>query len=842
MAVITSVQSGPFNAGSTWDSSTVPVDGDQFIVNYGHIVTVSGDSRVTNGYHDSFVRGKLHIQNSGLLRMNGILYVDNTAGYTSYFAEGVNSGGFFRMDPGSTLEMRGTDAEQHRVQVRNQNRLTCEIIGDNPNPQTTLSSDAARDSAVFSVADASNFRIGDWITVYQTDYGLSWVYNQSDEGFWIHDIENNNIYFKQFVSPEATITGSRDNKIIVDDASVFRKGHKLIFGTGANRNIKEVISIGYGSNTIAFDSNITGSVIGEKIYQTCCEKAHKSGDEVLRISAVTTSDSNSGSNTITVNNPNGFAVGDMILIELNDPLYSNTWDRVADFTISSINGNTISFTSGYTSSATTTLPNNVKSGALVVNMNRNTKIIAAEGTNYGNDNGCFFWSEYRTTLDKRIKIKNCVINIGSNTRSNQYGCFGMRYGLSYYSNGGYGYVSEINGLVLYCVNRRTYSNTGLLWEMHQINFRNNISYNAGSYGGFYYYGNNTGWFNNIMMRCNRGIYSGGTYEPAHRLEYNYVTRCSQGYYLTQRNDPMTCLLRHCYATFVTSRPVLGDYQSGISKFNKCYFNWYINPDMYASRRGLHHFDNCYMGNDWDVTGAGLIYNDSVNMSPYGPYLHNRGDALASTNVCTSYNFKYNGLLISNTSAVGKYDPDMKAWRIWPDRDGGNIWMGLYDTIFVPANTKVLIKASVKMPNSSSNTNYPQLFFIRATEYYRGLYSDVINQTAITSSNNNLDKINELTGFSLEAPRFTSASLTDFETKTLEVPALPFNYSVNVGVLCYGGYGSNYRLGWWQKDLEINLENPNPMPLPYSLLNIQTNRLPVGIKSSFDQRKTIWGGG
>ena len=841
MAVVTSVQSGPFNVGSTWDSSTVPADGDQFIVNYGHIVAVTGDSRVTNGYHDSYARGKLHIQNSGLLRMNGNLYVDNSAGYTSYFTEGVNSGGFLRMDPGSTLEMRGTNAEQHRIQIQNHNRLTCEIIGDNPNPLTTLSSNVTRNSTVLALTDASDFRIGDWITVYQTDYGASWANNGSDEGFWIHDIDNNNVYFRQFVSPESTITAVKDNKVVVDDASVFRKGYKLIFGTGTNRNIKEVTAIGYGSNTLTFDSNVTGSVIGEKIYQTSCEKAHLSGDEVLRVSAVTTADSNSGSNTITVNNPNGFSVGDIILIEVNDPGYTGGWDRVADFTISSINGNTISFTSGYTSSATTTLPNNVKEGALVVNINRNTKIIAAEGTNYGNDNGCFFWSVYRSTTDKRLRLKNCLINIGSNTYSNQYGCLGLRYGLSYYSNGGYEYVSEINGIVIYPVNRRSYSNTGLLWEMHQINFRNNISYNANSYGGFYYYGNNTGWFNNIMMRCNRGIYGGGTYEPLHRLEYNYVTRCSDGYYITQRNDPMTCLLRHCYGTFLSSRVVLGDYQSGISKFNKCYFNWYVLSDIYASRRGLHHFDNCYMGNDWDVTGAGLLYNDSINKSPYSVHLHNRGDALSGSTVFTSHNFKYDGLVISNTSALGKYDPDMNAWRIWIDRDGGNRWMGLYDTIFVPANTKVFIKASVKMPDSSSNTNYPQLFFIRSTDYNRGTYSDVINQTAITDYNNNTDQINELTGFSFSAPRFTSASLTDFETQTLEVPAFPFNYSVNVGILGYGGYGGNYRLGWWQKDLEINFENPNPMPLPYSLLNIQTNRLPIGIKSSFDQTKTIWGG-
>ena len=59
MASRTSSQSGNFNSTSTWEwFNAVPVDGDQFTVSAGHIVTVNDDRRTTNGYHDLVINGK----------------------------------------------------------------------------------------------------------------------------------------------------------------------------------------------------------------------------------------------------------------------------------------------------------------------------------------------------------------------------------------------------------------------------------------------------------------------------------------------------------------------------------------------------------------------------------------------------------------------------------------------------------------------------------------------------------------------------------------------------------------------------------------------------------------
>ena len=91
MPTRTSTQSGNFNSSSTWGGNPVPSGTDDFIVDYGHVVTINSDLRTINGatsnFHDSYVRGKLHIANSGMLRMSGILYVDNTANNLSYFSD-----------------------------------------------------------------------------------------------------------------------------------------------------------------------------------------------------------------------------------------------------------------------------------------------------------------------------------------------------------------------------------------------------------------------------------------------------------------------------------------------------------------------------------------------------------------------------------------------------------------------------------------------------------------------------------------------------------------------------------------------------------------------------------
>ena len=142
MATRTSTQSGNFNATSTWGGSAVPVDGDQFVIAAGHIVTVNDDRRTTNGYHNSTINGKLHITGSGLLRMNGQLDITSTGTARHFVENDSTSGAFFRMDNGAILEIKGTNSDNHSLRLNNQKYNWIELEGTNPNQQTTLSAAA----------------------------------------------------------------------------------------------------------------------------------------------------------------------------------------------------------------------------------------------------------------------------------------------------------------------------------------------------------------------------------------------------------------------------------------------------------------------------------------------------------------------------------------------------------------------------------------------------------------------------------------------------------------------------------------------------------------------------
>ena len=59
MAVITSAQSGNFNATTTWVGGVVPIDADSFVIATGHTVTYNVTTPVANGFDDSDIYGIL---------------------------------------------------------------------------------------------------------------------------------------------------------------------------------------------------------------------------------------------------------------------------------------------------------------------------------------------------------------------------------------------------------------------------------------------------------------------------------------------------------------------------------------------------------------------------------------------------------------------------------------------------------------------------------------------------------------------------------------------------------------------------------------------------------------
>ena len=267
MAALSSTQSGNWSSASTWGGTT-PSDGDTFTINRGHKVTVNSDQRPTNGWGDVALYGKLEIVSGGQFRLNGrITLYGNGAG--GYFAEGNStSNSFLHMTAGSSMEIRGSNSDQHGIWMETQQHCQMIMEGTAKNLNTNLSAATDYGAAYLPVDNASNFAAGDWVTVFnrEEDYRVC-----SDEGFWVHDIDetNNVIYIRQFVAPTAVIQKVNGTEVLVDNAKVFRPGYKVVFGTGGGNVDLKYETIVYTtsnySNASTFYAGVAGTTTAGKL-------------------------------------------------------------------------------------------------------------------------------------------------------------------------------------------------------------------------------------------------------------------------------------------------------------------------------------------------------------------------------------------------------------------------------------------------------------------------------------------------------------------------------------------------------------------------------------------------
>ena len=429
MAALTSAQSGPFTGSATWGGST-PADGDTFTISAGHVVTSSTVDMPTNGYGDITIHGCWSLQSGSKFKLNGRATVHG--GEANVFTEGEsNSAGLLEMKSDSHLMLKGTNSEQHRIWVEDETRASIICEGSEKTLNTVISCSSYIDynQDFLPVVSASNFAAGDWISVYSRFQGYK---NCSDESFIVHDTDTtplaNKIYFRQFVSPKATILAFKNPRVmVVDNAKVFRIGYKIIFGTGSDRNVVTIVGIDYIRNDIRISANVSGTIpnlIGETIYQTGNEKPHtngfgrsvntESGSIVRRNATTLTTAIESADSTadIVVGNASDLSVGDEIIIDVNNDTDTN-WDYDTKYTINAIDGNTL------------TLDDQVrythKVGSLVNVLTRDCKI-----TNEDADDRVYLYVQNWQTFaggagTRRVRFRNVQFKgLGGNTNNNFY--------------------------------------------------------------------------------------------------------------------------------------------------------------------------------------------------------------------------------------------------------------------------------------------------------------------------------------------------------------------------------------------------------------------------------------
>jgi hypothetical protein len=808
MAALTSTKSGPFTGSATWGGST-PADGDTFTIAAGHSVTCSTVDMPTNGYGDITVHGCLSFQSGSQFKLNGRATI--YGGESNYFTEGESdSAGKFEMKPDTHLILKGTNSEQHAVWCETQTRAQVICDGDEATLNTVISCSNYIDynQDYLPVVSASNFAAGDWISVYSRGQGYK---NCSDESFFVHDVDTtaglNKIYYRQFVSPTATIQGFNGTRVIrVDNAKVFRVGYKIIFGTGSDRNVVSIVGIDFLRNFIRIDANVSGTItnlIGKTIYQTGNEKPHTSGfgkdlhtdtspaanqlfpasgSQVRRNATTLTTAIESADSTadIVVGNASDLSVGDVILIDVNNDTDTN-WDYDTRYTINAIDGTTL------------TLDDQVryvhKVGSLVTKVTRNCRITSEDA-----DDRVFIYVEVWTAgsggaFTRRIRFRNVEFSgLGGNTNSNYYRagvCIsGYNGGLDPNNTGdalNYGFQSEITNCVYdgsQCNSTETYRGFYIRqsWGLH---FRNNICYTSDRGIFAHSYGGHAQYMGNYSTRAAyTTFFLDNHYENYAEASYNYITR-SDDYgmlcYHLRENVPR----RHWIVLNHENRAFYHFYACSNQLWDRMHIDGFRYWPFLGEANGDSLFLDSYIKNRWDCTspdGSGTVYSNYILMGGPARVEWDRTTGKYGMGIYQEYNHEIDGLAMQGGQCLREWINDGGYWKV---KFGDDSAAGAMDTVYVPPGVTVRLSCEVQSNGTDGNFNYPHLTARKSGDWKRGRYRfgeyDTTNFTSTTVPR-------MLKGNSFyENVQYTNASIGNFENKTLTIQPQQVGYYLVYGV-------------------------------------------------------------
>ena len=799
MAALTSTQSGNFNSSSTWGGTT-PADGDTFTISAGHEVTVNSDIRTTTGYGDITVSGHLKFATNGKMRLNGRITVKgyNTAAYNisggAWFTSGnsATAGLFSSSGNNMILEVRGSNSDQHGIWVENERFASMKLEADYKRLNITTSAKLNINDDYISVSSASNFAVGDWIAIFRDGNQDNRV--KGDEGFWVHDVDtsNNRLYYRQFVSPTSEITAVSGTTVTVKNAKVFRKGYKLICGTGSSRKVATINEIDYRDHKLTMTVSFASANVGQTLYQTGAERDHESGDRIERCAttlttAITTVDS---TNQITVGNASDIAVGDTIIIDANNN--DTNWDYDTEYNVTAKSGNTL------------TLDDQVRhkhfSGSLIQILTRHFTI---KGVDNNSDTRPFmyveYWTDFNNCHTRQVSLKNIrFTQWGGNTNSTYYrGIMWAGYNSEYRDNESsdnrYGYQSKVQGIVIDNCNNKT-SYTGLTTRHpHGLVVRNNCVYNIGSYNYWNWSSqHNLKWYNNYATRSNyTTFYNDGMYEPSNEWAYNYYTRSDDYGTLWHHNRECSNSVRHHILLNHENRFFYQYYAGNGSIYERWYCDGFRADIPYNGvGSGEIKWIDSYFKNRWvkdvftDEAGEVWANDYSVWGGDDGRAQYHRTTGKSMFQQSYEHNFEYD-LTAQAWGAQWRYQNTELGddWLV-VGTESSYLWFG--DQIYVPAGTTVRISCKLKTPSDGS-FSYPFMF---ARPHYggynQGRYISNYNNQTTTKSSSSAE--NPLTGF-IEQVYWDSSGRGTHQTKQLTVAAQNKGYFLVYGV---AGASSNGR--------------------------------------------------
>ena len=792
MAAYTSTQSGNFSANSTWGGGGSPsANNDTFYISSGHTVTLdTAFSNLVIGFGDSSIYGTLknsQSQNTEL-RMAGRLYI--YGGGTLHLCD--NSGAVT-----TKILFHGNDGETHGLFQENQADANFIAEGSDGMPSTTLSANEDENSTSLAVASGTNFAAGEWIAVFNhTTASTSAEPDEhyEDEGFLIHDVDGNTIYFRHFVGPDdVTISSVNGATVTVNNAKKHRFGQYVIFGTGGNRNVKQISSIDLVRNQITFDSAVTGSVDGEVIYLTGTQKQHDSGDKVRKVATIITSESTG--TTITVANTNKFANGDSIFI-------ADAWsgsgtidydDHELIHTVQSVDSTTqltLSSAPGYT----------CRVGAFVTRLTRNITI----GGIYSYDKP-YYYNEYlndgaysKTTIIKDVHFKDVgstnnqvysgfVFRGRNNSQSSQVSTVTLTETIPERQ-----YQPWLEGITINHNSGVQTSNRAGLWLYSSRYAVVRCSFNyRGKFGLHTYWEESQGFYNCIVARQSDSMIRIEGARGYNAIAYCYANKGKYGYRTFAGEYDSAEGSHH---NIIDSMEHMGGSLRGNGNYAP---DGHYAFDFRGIRYGFYETQGFWLYSrveevdDGSVTASGVGSIGGTSQEGHGYTYMQRGTGGMSHQTFIEFNFEIDSVAQYNFRCRRVWEEEHGRWAV-RRRNSGDAHVGFDHLVYVPAGTVIIAQCALNAPTGFSYVTYPRIY-ISDIRFAR-------DAGKVTTGGG----VSNFAGH-LNYTSYTSAMIGDnYETKSVTTPARDYSRYVKVGVYIY--QDSDHK-GFYMKDIEIGLSKP-----------------------------------
>lgn len=823
MAAYTSTQNGNFSDSATWGGNT-PADGDTLTIN--HTVTLTGTNNPTNGFGDIAVgnNGILTNADNASLRMNGNIRVqtsNSSEPATVHFKDNL------------TVSWNGANGDNHGFQVDNSAGSHCIIEGDDPTGLCTTTTSATDGNvASHALADASILGVGDWIQIYQNNYTSTSSETDGkryeDEGFWIHDINGNTVYTRDYVGPEdVTITKVDGLKITVTNAKVFRVGMQVIFGTGSNRNIHEIDYKDHTTNIITLDGSVTGSVVGEKIYRAASLKPHASGSKVRKMATVTTAESASGTSTITVASTSGMAVGHRLWIEKRSEADSTLDYQDAnsgyDYVISAINGNVVTLT--------TTLGYKVVATSLVSVLTRSIvfNTVATDGSDYAH-----FYCEHRSGYDRCIILKDIQFdNWGDDDNNVRTGVVvrgqnktqsppvTLTQTVPVYHRG-----SWVEGLTVrhYAGHERDW---GSIWIYDcRATTPRCCTTLYGDDGISIYYEPYCGAIGNIAAgQRSYGMRLEGSTE-LFDCSYNYLSRNNNRLRAFHYEEGLGGTVHNCIVD-ATDYASAGWYHSHPGNFWRCKFTGLRHKTTVEGPVGPESgFTDCMIKS---LSGEQTITNGERQNTPaagqYRQAHYNRGGSMAPT-LSIEHDFEEDAMAMYGYNWEAHWDADEDAWH-YLRRDDSDNNPSIGEVVYIPAGATGRLTAKVKGVTGFSGT-FPYLFALDTRSAFN---ENVLGFTATTNRPLRGERYNQ---------QYSSTMESGYEEEQITITSEPYSRWYKIGIR---SGNRNATEGFYVKDFKFFIDGvqfANRLFLSGGHGNVNINATPMQ-RSSFTQQKKRIGG-